>query len=204
MERNLKIMLIMFIGIFIVLGAMIYISIPNNKTEVFGNVDIGINPPKGNPNSEIVLIEFSDFQCPFCKRAIPVIDELLQKYEEEIVFYYRNFPLEMHANSFIAAEAAECANEQGKFWEYHDILFENQGKLDKENLKLYAQELELNQNQFDNCLDTDKFKQDIERDINEGEFLGIEGTPTFFINGRKIVGINEEVMNNIINEELEE
>lgn len=202
MERNLKIMLIMFTGIFIVLGTMVYVSISNNNIDVFENIDVGINPPKGNPNSEVVLIEFSDFQCPFCKRAIPIIDEILNEYEEDVIFYYRNFPLTIHENSFIAAEAAECANEQDKFWEYHDILFENQNNLGKENLKIYAQELGLDQNQFNNCLNAGKFKQDIERDIRDGQAMGIEGTPTFFINGRKIVGANEKLIKDIIKEEL--
>lgn len=195
-------MIIMFVSIFIILGAMIYVSIPNNKMQIFENIDVGINPPKGNLNSEVVLIEFSDFQCPFCKNALPIIEEILEEYEGEIAVYYRNFPLTMHENSFIAAEAVECANEQGKFWEYHDILFENQKNLNKENLKLYAQELGLDENQFNDCLDARKFKQDIERDISDGKAMGIGGTPAFFINGRKIVGINTNLIKNTIEEEL--
>lgn len=203
MQRNLKLMFVMFIAIFIVLGTMIYISIPNNKTNFFENIDVGINPPKGNPDSNVVLIEFSDFQCPYCKKAIPLVNEMLEEFEGEVVFYYRNFPLKMHENSLIAAEAAECANEQGKFWEYHDVLFENQNNLNKENLKLYAQELELDQKQFNDCFDTRKFKQTIEKDIHDGKVMGIQATPTFFINGRKIIGVNHEVIRNLIEEELE-
>lgn len=169
----------------------IYISIPKNKEEgsVF-EVSEGINPPKGNPSSLNVIIEFSDFQCPACKAAIPVIDELLDRYD--IAFYYRNFPLEMHENSFIAAEAAECANEQGKFWEYHDVLFENQGKLNKEGLKSYAEQISINTEQFNNCLDNERYKNQIESDIKEGKSLGIVGTPTFFVNGRKVSGADKE------------
>ncbi len=198
----MKVILGMFIGIFLVLSVMVYTSIPKNEAEIFENIGSGINPPKGDYSAEVVIIEFSDFQCPFCKRAVSIIDEIIEQYEGHVVFYYRNFPLTIHENSFSAAEAAECANDQGKFWEYHDILFENQNSLDKENLKLYAQGLGLEQSRFNDCFESRRFKSEIEKDIEEGKSLGITGTPTFFVNERKIVGSDEESIRRVIEEEL--
>jgi len=152
---------VVIIGLVIILltGVLIYISLPKSAIEIYKNVGNGINPAKGNSDSSTIIIEFSDFQCPACKASLPIINEILN--EQNVVFYYRNFPLTIHENSFIAAEAAECANEQGKFWQYHDILFENQNKLDKESLKLYAIQIELNKEQFNSCLDSEKYKYEV-------------------------------------------
>jgi len=182
----------MGILIIILLGIMIY-SVIEKETY---NIDKGINPPRGNIDSDIIVIEFSDFQCPACKGAEPIIKEILEDYD--VVFYYRNFPLPMHKDSFIAAEAAECANEQNRFWEYHDVLFENQDKLDKGNLKLYAQELGLNAEQFNDCLDSEKYKPEITKDIRDGKASNVRGTPTFFVNEKKVVGANEVLIRQII------
>ena len=189
MNQNTKAILIMLLVIFILIGGLIYISIPKDREEVY-NVSLGINPVKGNPDAENVIIEFSDFQCPACKIAEPIIEEILLN--NNVAFYYRNFPLPMHKNSFIAAEAAQCANEQGQFWEYHDILFENQERLEKENLKSYAKELGLNQEQFDSCFDSEKYKDEINLDTSDGKDLGIRGTPTFFVNGKIVFGADKE------------
>lgn len=190
---------IFIIGLLIVLllGMMIY---PYVKPEKIEKVDIGINPARGNTNSSVVMIEFSDFQCPACKAAEPVIEEILDNYD--VAFYYRNFPLSIHKNSFISAEAAECANEQGKFWEYHDVLFDNQNNLDEESLKKYAKDIRLNEEEFNLCLDSEKYKSDIEKDIKDGKSLNIQGTPTFFINGRKVLGANKIKIMEIIEEEI--
>lgn len=180
---------------------MFYFSVfkDNINTESFGAIDKGINPAKGNPDAKVTMVEFSDFQCPFCKRVLPVIEKILEEYD--IAFYYRHFPLNIHENSFNAALASACANEQGKFWDYHDILFKNQNALNVENLKTYAQEIGLDEIQFNNCLDSEKFKQEIKKNIIDGKALGIDGTPTFFINGKKVVGANEELIRKIIEEE---
>ena len=180
---------------------MIYFSIPKKQPTIIQDITLGINPPKGNPDSNIIMIEFSDFQCPACKASQSIISEILDEYD--IVLYYRNFPLSIHENSFIAAEAAQCANEQNSFWQYHDILFENQNNLDKENLKKYAQELNLNLEQFSYCLESEKYKGEIKKDINNGKSYGVRGTPSFFINGRKVSPVKEEI-ERIIKEELEE
>ena len=201
MNGDNKGVVIIWLVIILLTGVLIYISLPKSAIEIYKNVGNGINPAKGNSDSSTIIIEFSDFQCPACKASLPIINEILN--EQNVVFYYRNFPLTIHENSFIAAEAAECANEQGKFWQYHDILFENQNKLDKESLKLYAIQIELNKEQFNSCLDSEKYKYEVERDLNDGKMLDVQGTPTFFINGRKVFGANKELIKNIIEEESE-
>jgi len=196
MEKNTKVVLIFMGAIVLLLVIMIYFG--TERERVF-EVEKGINPPKGDPASLIAIIEFGDFKCPACKAAHPVIDEVLNEYN--VSLYYRNFPLPMHGEiSFLSAEAAECANEQNKFWQYHDILFENQDTLNKENLKLYAKEIGLNEEQFNNCLDTEKYKQEVEKDIKDAKDLGVQGTPTFFINGKKVLGANKEKIKQIIEE----
>jgi protein-disulfide isomerase len=198
MKRNIKFISVIGIIIVILLGVMIYSMV---KEEGVLEVDKGAKPPKGNENSSITIIEFSDFQCPACKAAEPIIKKVLERYD--VAFYYRHFPLPSHKNSFIAAEAAECANEQEQFWEYHDILFENQANLDKENLKEYAKELKLDEDEFNLCLDSEKYKDIVEKDLRDGNNLEVRGTPTFFINGRRILGANEVQMTKIIEKEIE-
>ena len=172
----------------------------NNNPGIIQNIGNGTNPPKGSPDSRIVIIEFSDFQCPFCKAGLPIIKEILEKYN--VTLYYRNFPLPIHENSVIASEASECANEQDKFWEYHNVLFNNQDKLDKENLKKYALDIGLNSEQFNNCVDSRKYKDVVQKDLNEGKSLGVEGTPTFFINGKMVLGADKNKIEKIIREEI--
>ena len=141
---------------------------------------------KGNGSIEIV--EFSDFQCPACKSAYPMLKELLDRYDGRIRLRYRHFPLPFHSNAMPAAEAAECAAEEGKFWEYHDILFERQEEWTRNRKKLYdyAEELGINMTFFRLCMDSHATRPRIETNIREGRKLGIRGTPTFIINGRQV------------------
>src|SRR3989338_5936967 len=183
MKKTSKFILVVGIVILILLASLIYQTFYKSQDTNEDDrikVDNGMNLAKGNQEAKIIMIEFSDFQCPFCKSALPVIDKILNEYN--VAFYYRNFPLSIHENSMIAAEAAECANEQGKFWQYHDILFANQDKLDKESLQKYAEQLNLNVSRFNLCFGSGKYKAEIERDIVAGNRLGVSGTPTFFIN----------------------
>lgn len=203
MEKNTKVIIGIVIFLIAILLLVMYLSSPKSDNHINNdkiNVSVGFLEPLGSGNIEIV--EFSDFQCPFCKKAEPTIKKIVSEYGEEVVFYYRNFPLESHENSFEAALAGYCANEQDKFWQYHDLLFESQDKLDKDSLKNYASELELNIESFNLCLDEEKYKNEVERDINDAEKAGVTGTPTFFINGRKVVGAQSfEVFDDIIKEE---
>ncbi len=152
-------------------------------------VDIPADAPSHGPkHAKVTVVEFSDFQCPFCSRAVPVLTKIEETYGKDVRVVFRHQPLPMHDKAKLAAEASMAANEQGKFWQYHDKLFSNQGALDRASLEKYAQELGLNMEKFKSALDSGKFRSRVEADSTAGSALGASGTPTFFINGRQIVG----------------
>ena len=167
-------------------------------------VSVADAPLKGSPDAPITIIEFSDFQCPFCKRVLPVLTQLLEQYAGKVKLAFRDFPLaNIHPQAQKAAEAAHCAGEQGKYWEYHDLLFERQETLPTANLVEYAQGLGLNSQVFRTCLESSKYKAKVERNHADGIKAGITGTPAFFINGRPISGAQPlETFKAIIDEEL--
>jgi len=143
---------------------------------------------RGNPNAAITLVEFSDFECPFCERQYQTMKQLLDEYPQEIRLVYKHFPLGFHQYAQKAAEASECAWEQDSFWEYHDKLFENQSDYSVENFKKWANSLGLKTNQFNDCLDSGKYAKKVQADAKEGEEKGVSGTPATFINGQLITG----------------
>ena len=164
----------------------------------------GTSPAKGPTSAPVELIEYSDFQCPFCLRANPVVDQVLATYGDKIHFVYRNYPLPNHPNARPAAEAAQCANEQGKFWPYHDKLFAQAGQLSDAELKQAASQVGLDSPKFNACFDGHKYKAVVDADIQAGDELGVSGTPAFFINGRSITGAQPyDEFKRIIDEELE-
>jgi protein-disulfide isomerase len=166
-------------------------------------VDSSRAPVKGNPNAKITIVEFSEFQCPFCSRVVPTINELTKKYGDKINVRFMHQPLPFHADAPLAAEASMAAGEQGKFWEYHDLLFQNNKALKREDLEKYAQQLQLNMGKFKQALDSGKFKEHVKKDSEAGNAVGANGTPTFFINGRKLVGAQpQSAFEAIIEEEL--
>jgi len=139
---------------------------------------------KGNANAPVTIIEFADFQCPFCQRAEATLKALLDKYKGRVKLAYLDFPLtEIHGQAEIAAEAARCAGEQSKFWEYHDSLFADQSRLDEASLIGRARDLHLDEGAFRSCLVGGKFQQDIRANREQGTKAGVIGTPAFFING---------------------
>ena len=167
-------------------------------------VKAGDSPAKGLASAPIEMIEFSDFQCPYCLRANPVVDQVLGTYGDRIHFVYRNYPLPNHPNARPAAEAAQCANEQGTFWQYHDRLFANPAQLSDADLKQSASQLGLDSAKFNACFDGHKYKAAIDADIQAADELGVSGTPAFFINGRSITGAQPfEEFKRVIDEELE-
>jgi len=161
------------------------------------------SPYQGPPNAPIELVEFSDFQCPYCFRAHPIVKQVLSTYGNKIRFVYRNYPLPNHPNAFPAAEAAQCANEQGQFWAYHDRLFADPNKLSDNDLKASAAALGMDAARFNACFDSHKYKDRVDADMRAGNEAGVNGTPAFFINGRMLRGAQPyDEFKRVIDEEL--
>jgi protein-disulfide isomerase len=154
--------------------------------------DIGYDPARvrGNAKAAVTIVEFSDFQCPFCVRAQSTVREVLARYGDRVKLAYRDFPLhQIHPQAQMGAEAARCAGDQGKFWEYHDLLFEGPGqKLDKASLAEHAKKLQLDALKFDSCLAEGRHRAAVERDLQDGVTAGVSGTPAFFVNGILLSG----------------
>ncbi len=150
------------------------------------------SPTRGNPKAKITVVEFSDFQCPFCKESFGILREIFQKFPDEMYFQYRHFPLEgadgSHPLAREAAEASMCANAQGKFWEYHDLIFQNQNRLTIDSFFPFASALQLDTTEFAVCFQTRKFADLVAQDFEDARILGVKATPTFFVNGVKIEG----------------
>ncbi len=147
------------------------------------------DPVLGSENAPVTIIEFSEFRCPFAGRfARDTFPKIREDYIEtgKVKFVYRDFLV--HSTSQKAQEASECAHEQGKFWEYHDLLYQNQRALEVDDLKSYAEQLGLDMTKFEECLDSGKYADEVEKDTKDGRAYGVRGTPTFFINGKKFVG----------------
>jgi protein-disulfide isomerase len=152
------------------------------------DVKVGDAPVKGPASAPITLVAWSDFQCPFCSRAVPTVRQVEDAYKGKVRIAFKQFPLPFHDKAHLAAEAALAANEQGKFWQMHDKLFANQQALDRPSLEKYAQELGLDMGKFKAALDSGKFKDKVDAEDKEGAAFGVTGTPTFFINGTRLVG----------------
>ncbi|HLV22002.1 MAG TPA: thioredoxin domain-containing protein [Polyangiaceae bacterium] len=148
---------------------------------VQGNV-----PAFGPENAAVTVVEFSDFQCPYCSRAADVATQIKKKYGDKVRFVFRQFPLSFHKDAQKAAEASLAAHEQGKFWEFHDQLFKNQQQLDLSSLEQHAKQAGLNVANFKKALDEDKYKSQVEKDMNLGKQVNVQGTPTMFVNGERV------------------
>ncbi|MGH9425481.1 MAG: thioredoxin domain-containing protein, partial [Terriglobia bacterium] len=161
-------------------------------------------PVRGKTDAAVTLVEFSDFHCPFCKRVQSTLNQVLAKYPEQVQLYYRHLPLDsLHPQARRAAEAARCAQDQGKFWEYHDVLFAQAPNAAEVDLKNYAAQVGLDSKEFTSCLFQSIHHAAVQRDLDEGSRLGVEGTPAFFINGRFLSGAQPlEEFVRVIDEEL--
>jgi protein-disulfide isomerase len=168
------------------------------------NMAIGDDPARGPADAPITIVEFSDFQCPFCSRATATLKKLDETYTGKIRLVYRDYPLvQIHPNAARAAEAAGCANDQGKFWAMHDTLFSHQDKLAEADLKQAAADLGLDTAAFNQCLESGRHAADWKKDAEEGSRYGVTSTPAFFVNGRLIVGAQPyEAFAKVIDEEL--
>ena len=145
-------------------------------------------PVRGAQSAPITIVEFSDFQCPFCARALPIVKQVLDAYPGQVRWIFKNYPLDFHTASPLAHRAAIAAHQQGKFWEMHDLLFGNQHALGREDLLRYARQLNLDMERFQADLDNDQSAKALESDRREAEQLGVSGTPTFFVQGEMLVG----------------
>jgi len=192
----------------------------------FGGEDVNPSAPKNNPapdatlvkidadddailgdeGAPVTIIEFSDYECPFCARFWrETLPQIKQEYIDtgKVKLVYRDFPLNIHRNAQKAAEAAECAGEQSKYYEMHDKIFENQQAIDVLSLKRYAQEIGLNTAEFNSCLDSGKMASEVKKDFSDGQAAGVRGTPAFFINGKLVSGAQPfSVFQQAINAEL--
>jgi protein-disulfide isomerase len=156
----------------------------------------------GGKDAPVTIIEFSDYQCPFCKRAEPTVQQVLSTYGDKVRFVYRDYPLPFHKDALPASEAAHCAAAQGKFWPYHDKLMASKD-VGQDKLDQFAGEVGLDKAKFDKCVKDKKYAADIERDVKDGGEVGVNGTPTFFINGRMLDGAQTfDKFQEVIDEEI--
>ena len=155
------------------------------------NVDEDDDPFIGDKNAPVTIVSFEDLQCPFCKRAFDqTFPQLKKDYIDtgKVKYVYRDFPLSFHPEAQPAAEASECADEQGEFWDYHDLIFNNQATLGRDLYINLAGQLNLDVNKFTQCIDNGEMREEVQADTSYGSQIGVSGTPTFFINGIKLVG----------------
>lgn len=161
------------------------------------------DPVRGNPTAAITIIEYSDYQCPFCARVNPTLDQIRSTYGDKVRIVFKDFPLPNHPEAPKAAEAAHCAGDQGKYWEMHDRLFGNQRALGLPTLKQHAVDLKLDTAAFNQCLDSGKYGARVADNVRTGEQLGVQSTPTLYINGRPAIGAQSfDYFKAVIDEEL--
>ena len=189
-------------------------KIASNPVEVYFSepiqpvfdVKIGDAPILGNKNAKITLVEYSDFQCPYCAKGSKIMHEVKKKFGDKVKVVFKNFPLPFHKQAKGAALAGLCANEQGSdyFWRLHDFMFDNQSKLDSKSLKDAVKSFQgFDKGKFGNCLDKNKYLAKVDSDIREGQELGVKSTPTFFLNGKIINGaLPVEEFSRLIEKEL--
>jgi len=180
----------------------VYFKKPRLKIDV----NIADSASWGSKDSKVKIIEFSDFQCPFCARAAETVSLLKRKYGNKVEFAFKHFPLPMHREARPASEASLCINEQStsKFWKFHDVIFKNQNKLDDASLEKYAKQVGANIKKYNECYKAKKFAGAVQKDIAAGEKIGVRSTPTFFINGQILSGaVPIDQFEEIIDEELQ-
>ena len=167
----------------------IFLTAPEPPVYVIATDD---QPSKGKEDALVTIIEFTDYECPSCAKTHPIIEELVKEYAGKVNWIVRDFPLESHPNAYQAAEAAEAAREQGKYWEYINLLFQNQTALSADKLKEYAGQIGLDRARFDAALGSAKFADKVQRDLRDGSKLGVNSTPAVFVNGRRVPEKNKE------------
>ncbi|HET6373774.1 MAG TPA: thioredoxin domain-containing protein, partial [Candidatus Polarisedimenticolia bacterium] len=144
-------------------------------------------PIKGDPKAPVTIVEFADFQCPYCATSVPLIQQVMQAYPGKVKLAFKHMPLGMHQNAIPAAAASIEAMEHGKFWEMHDLLFQNYTQLTRENIANMGRKLGLDETQLAHALDTSEHSKAIAKDVEDSQKAGVTGTPTFYVNGRKVM-----------------
>lgn len=221
-EKNFLAFSILFSAV-LISGSLFYTSgsktqagivpVQDDKGQVKAEVSVDDDPVLGNKDAKLTIIEFSDFQCPFCRVFWKdTYKQIKKEYIDtgKVKLVYRDYPLDFHPMAGPSAQAAECADDQGKFWEMHDKIFMEQDKLGQgtvtyaaSDLKKWASQIGLNASQFNQCLDSGKYKSEVEKDLADGSASGISGTPSFVINGRLMVGAQPfSAFKAVIDEEL--
>ncbi len=152
------------------------------------SIGVKDSPVLGSEDAKVQIVEFSDFQCPFCDRVLPTLQQVRKEYGDQVQFVFKHLPLRIHPKAPAAHAAAEAAHRQGKFWEMHDAIFANQHEMSPERYEQYAQELGLDLEQFKADVASESVKKRVEADSSEAASLGVTGTPSFFINGRYLSG----------------
>ena len=160
-------------------------------------------PAKGAEAAPVTIVEFADFQCPFCRRMVEPLQQVLDAYPGKVRLVYRHFPIATHPLSRSLAEASACAGEQGHFWEYHDLVFAHQEELSEGKLTEFAKQVGVNDDAFKSCVDERRYQQRVETDLAAGRDVGVEGTPAFFVNGRPLFGaVSLQTFHDVIDREL--
>lgn len=160
-------------------------TVDYNKVQ---NIPAGDSPVRGNKEAPVTIVEFSDFQCPYCSRVQSILEEVLKAYPKEARLIFKDFPLSFHKHAKSAARAAHAAGEQGKYWEMHDLIFKNYNKLAESKFEEFADELKLDKEKFTADFRSNKYDKRIQDAVNLGKKIGVSGTPTLFINGKRMKG----------------
>ncbi len=166
------------------------------------DIPVGNSATRGPADAKVTIIEFSDFQCPFCARSVELIDQITAAYPKDVRFVYKNFPLSFHPNAMPAAKAAVAAGKQNKFWPMHDEIFKNSSKLTPESYAIFAKTIGLDVAQFNKDMESPEVQAQIAEEMKEAAAAAVRGTPTFYINGKKPTGRSLELYKSIIDEEI--
>ena len=177
---------------------------PGEDYDKVHKIDVAGAPIKGNPNAAVTIVEFSDFQCPFCARSIPLLDQVVEKYPDQVRLVYKHFPLNFHPQARPAAIASLAAQEQGRFWEYHDVLFANTPRLNSADWEGFAKQAGLDVERFKKDFEEKKAEYDkrVTADYGDGVKAAVRGTPTVYINGKKVQNRSVVGMSQMIDEAL--
>ena len=181
---------LLFIGIIIaIFGGLVCFSSPDSNSSSYLEDENWSNSEnvKGNENAPITIIEYSDYECPACRNSYNMVEEVISEYQGQVKLVHRHYPLPFHKDAQGASIAAECAGEQGKFWEMHEKLYTGNEGLKENSLNLYAKEVGVNEEKFNNCFAGDGYLDKINKQKKQGEKDEISGTPTFFINGKQVI-----------------